>query len=329
MLDAMDHQILRALQCSARAPFARIADVLGVSEQTVSRRYGALRRGGVVRVLGRVPPTAYRRSEWIARIRCRPDRTVALADNLVRRPEVSFAHLASAGTEIICHVSAADDAVLLRELPKAQAVLTLDVDLLLHRFGSPFASQWTGYGHGLTADQIRALSDAGAAPVGPAVEPTEQDVPLLAALAEDGRADYARLVAVTGWSKGKLMRRMQLLESAGSLFYDVDVLPEKLGYPLHATLWLRLAPHALELVGEQLIEHEQIAFAGATSGAHNIMAVAVCRDSAHLYRYLTSKIAQITAIDGYEVSVRVRRLKQAGSVVTGGRLVPAAVYERR
>ena len=37
-LERTDRQILHALQIAPRAPFARIATVLGVSEQTVARR---------------------------------------------------------------------------------------------------------------------------------------------------------------------------------------------------------------------------------------------------------------------------------------------------
>jgi DNA-binding Lrp family transcriptional regulator len=40
MLDEVDHNIIHALRIDGRAPFSRIASVLGVSTQTVSRRYG-------------------------------------------------------------------------------------------------------------------------------------------------------------------------------------------------------------------------------------------------------------------------------------------------
>ena len=43
MLDQIDRQLIRALQLNPRAPFSRIADVMGVSEQTVARRYRRLR----------------------------------------------------------------------------------------------------------------------------------------------------------------------------------------------------------------------------------------------------------------------------------------------
>ena len=327
MPDAMDRQIIRALQCSARAPFARIAEAVGASEQTVARRYQALVRSGVVRVHGRVTPASYGQVEWVARIACRPDRVGALAEALVRRPEVSFARLASGGSEIICLLrsSASDsgDTVLLKELPRTSAVLNLHIDMILHGFGTGLSAEWNGYGGHLTAEQQALLTAGTEPPSGPYREITDEDRPLLAALAEDGRATHARLAAETGWSKGRVLRRLAALEESGTLAYDVDLLSEPLGHHLHATLWLRVPPHRLEAVGEEIARHDQIAFAGAISGPHNIMAIAICRDTDDLYRFLTRQIASIPDIVGYEVSIRVRGLKQAGSLITGGRLAPA------
>ncbi|MFD7134491.1 AsnC family transcriptional regulator [Streptomyces sp. NPDC059894] len=39
MLDDSDRGLIHALRIDGRAPFSAIADVLGVSAQTVSRRY--------------------------------------------------------------------------------------------------------------------------------------------------------------------------------------------------------------------------------------------------------------------------------------------------
>ncbi|MEV6825144.1 AsnC family transcriptional regulator [Amycolatopsis sp. NPDC051102] len=123
MFDLIDTQILHALQCSPRAAFRRVGQLIGVSEQTVARRYGAMRGDGVVRVLARSAPAAHRHDEWVARIRCRPDRVDAVADALARRPEVSFAHITSGGAEVMCLLRAGGAAggndVLLQQLPKS------------------------------------------------------------------------------------------------------------------------------------------------------------------------------------------------------------------
>ncbi|MEA5362503.1 AsnC family transcriptional regulator [Amycolatopsis sp., V23-08] len=323
MFDVVDTQVIHALQCSPRVTFRRVAELIGVSEQTVARRYQALRREGVLRVLGRTAPAAHRHDEWVARIRCRPDRVDAVADALVRRPDVSFAHITSGGAEVMCllRAGAGGNDVLLQQLPRSVSVLGVRIDLLLHRFGPPGTSDWTGYEGRLTPGQERELRAELPPVAGPPIETTGEDAALLALLAQDGRAAHVRLARETGSTKARVARRLAALETSGALYYDVDLLPERLGYHSHATIWIRVAPRHLEEVGEELARHDEVAVTLAVGGPDNLMAVVICRDPEGLYRYLTTRIAKIRAIDGYEVSVRVRPLKQADSLIAGGRLL--------
>lgn len=54
------------------------------------------------------------------------------------------------------------------------------------------------------------------------------------------------------------------------------------------------------------------------------MVIVVCRDAEAFYRYLTTRLAAVRGIDAYGVSIRVRRLKKAASVISHGRLVYSA-----
>ncbi|MEV0742043.1 Lrp/AsnC family transcriptional regulator [Streptomyces sp. NPDC050549] len=326
MIDDVDRKILHTLQCAPRLPFRHIAEVTDVSEQTAARRYHALRRSGVMRVVGLVNPAVHGKAQWVARIRSRPDRVGPLADSLAKRPDIAYANLASGGSEIICMirspVEAERDDILLRQLPRSASVLDVSIDLLLHSFGETGTSEWTAYGDGLTPEQVRQVTaDRPTAPTGPLRPPTDEDAPLLDALAEDGRTTHTRLAELTGWSNARVARRLETLETSGTLFYDVELLPERLGHTLNATLWLRVSPARLEETGEALARHPEVAFAGAISGHHNLMVSVICRDAEDFYRYLTTSVAAIDGIDAYEVSIRVRRLKQAASLIFHGRLV--------
>lgn len=182
MTDEVDGKILRALQCAPRASFRLIGEVAGVSEQTAARRFHALRRSGVMRVVGLVDPAVHGDARWIARIRCRPDRVGLLADALARRPDIAYAGLASGGSEIICVISAPvqvpRDDVLLRQLPRSASVLDVSIDLLIHPFGTSGRSDWTGHGGRLTPEQIQLLvGERPLTPTGPPVRLTEEDTP--------------------------------------------------------------------------------------------------------------------------------------------------------
>ncbi|QLL08947.1 Lrp/AsnC family transcriptional regulator [Mycobacterium vicinigordonae] len=327
MIDDLDAQILHTLQLAPRVSFRRIASVVGATEQTVARRYHRLRRDGVVRVVGLENRWIAGEASWVCRIRSAPDRIPQLAEALVRRPDVSHANVLAGWTELVCVIRAplgdSREDVLLQLLPRAASVIDISIDLMLHSFGDPARAPWAGYGSTLSAQQVAQIlqerTDTGGNDQ--RTLPTAEDRPILDALGEDGRTPLAKLAARAGWSVTKVGRRIAALEASGALRYDVDVLPERLGHQLSAMLWLTLAPKDLHRVGERIAAHAQIAFAGATSGSKNLMAVAICRDSQDLYRYLTEQLGQINEVSGYEVSIRTQRLKQHGSVVAHGRLV--------
>lgn len=146
---------------------------------------------------------------------------------------------------------------LLQRLPRTTSVINLDIDLILHTFGDAGTEPWTAYGHTLDSDQTaHILQRSATAPstVRPAA-PTAEDQPLFDALAADGRAPHSRLAQDTGWSTPRVARRLAALEAAGTLTYDLDVLPQRLGFDVNAMIWLTTAPSHLENVGQQMAAH--------------------------------------------------------------------------
>lgn len=330
MLDPMDSRILHAVQCAPRLSFRQMGEVVGVSEQTAARRFRALRRTGAMRVLGLVNPRVYGTAQWITRIRCRPGRVGPLVDALVRRPDVAYAHLASGGAEIFCVIRSPldvqHDDVLLNRLPGSTSVLDISIDLLIHSYGSPGSVEWTGYGENLDPELVRRLIAERPSPApGHPPPPARADAPLLDALAQDGRTTHTRLAEMTGWSLSRVARRLESLESSGTLVYDVELLPERLGHSVNATLWLRVAPAWLDRVGEEIARHQEVAFVAAVSGDHNLMVIVRAQTPEDLYRYLTTRVATILGVDSYGISLRARRLKQAVSLVSRGRLIHPAM----
>jgi DNA-binding Lrp family transcriptional regulator len=332
VIEELDGRILHSLQLAPRASFRRIADVVGTSEQTVARRYHRMHRDGLVRVIGVVDPRVYGDCQWMVRIRAEPDDLPRLADALVRRPDVTHANVLSGWTELACVIraplgEAADG--LLQRLPRTSKVLGLDIDLILHTFGGPAGTHWTAYGRTLDADQAAALLDGEPPATVPRPPvPNPSDAPLFDALADDGRASHARIAEQTGWSPPRVKRRIAALESSGTLIYDVDVLPDRLGFGVNAMLWLTVPPRHLAEAAHRITEHEEIASVAAVSGRHNLTAIAICRDVDHLYQYLSERLSTVDAVTGYDVNIRAKRLKQAASLVTHGRLVNAAPSSR-
>lgn len=325
-MELLDGHILHALQIAPRAPFRRIAEVIGAGEQTVARRYRVLRRDGVLRVIAVLNPRIYGESQWIVRVHAKPDNVPKLADALVRWPEVTHANVLSGGTELICVVRAPIGDTgdgLLHRLPRTSAVLDVRVDLVLNVFGPASGGHWTGHGHALSEDQIAALQPSPTALPGRPSTPSADDQLLLHALADDGRISDSALASLTGWSPARVKRRLAALQESDTLSYDLDVLPERLGFALNATIWMSAAPRHLTTVAEQIVAHDEVASVVAVSGSANLMAVVICRDVEHFYRYLAERLATVDHIQAYDVSIRSKRLKQVGSLIAHGRLIRA------
>src|SRR4051794_24615589 len=158
-LDRLDEQIIRALQLSPRAPFRRIAAALDVAEQTVARRYRALQRGGVLRVIAVIEPAALGESNWLVRIQTRPEATLDLGRALAQRRDIAWVSVSAGGSELVCavrsHSQEQRERLLVDRLPRSAAVLDLAASVILRHFvGS--GSGWLGPHHAPTAGPGRA-----------------------------------------------------------------------------------------------------------------------------------------------------------------------------
>jgi DNA-binding Lrp family transcriptional regulator len=319
ILDELDRGLVHALEVDGRAPFGRVAEVLGVSDQTVARRYRRLRTAGVLRVVGSVDATRLGHTSWAIRMRCAPDAAGPVAAALARRSDTFWVHVLSGGTEIACGttVRTAQErgALLLQRLPRTGRISSVTAHSLLHLFVGGHVS-WPGAAMALSREQVERLRpDPPPAPDEGPVVLDDGDRVLLAALSLDGRTGHAELAGVTGWSESTVRRRMDRLVGGGVLFYDVDIPPEALGYQVEARLWMSVRPAELASVGRALARHTEVSFAAATTGPTNLMAGVVCRDDPALYRYLTERIGALEGVERLETAPVIRTVKRAGTVL--------------
>lgn len=333
--DAVDRQIIHALQLDGRAAFSEIASVLEVSEQTVARRYRRLRSNGIVRVLGLVDPKRLGQTDWQVRVQCRPEATLRLAEALARRPDVSWVSVMAGGSEVVGVIRSQSeeqrDHLLLSQLPNSSQVLGLTAHATLHRFIGPLGDGWVGYDNALPTDKIRKLAYTVPAVVN-SVGIEESDRPMLDILVRDGRATYATLAQASGLSEGRAARRIEALRSSGTLYFDVDLASGLMGFTTSANLWLIVEPAHLAEAGRQISEHAEVPFTAAVTGSTNLLASVYCRDIDELYKYVTVKLAAVPGIRQVEVSPVLRRIKQAGALRNGLRLAdppPPSAGSRR
>ncbi|MDT0476580.1 Lrp/AsnC family transcriptional regulator [Streptomyces griseoviridis] len=312
-LDTLDLALIQALQFDGRAPFSRIGAVLGVSDQTVARRYRRLRSTAGLRVVGAIDESRLGLTTWILRLGCTPDAAEQLAAALARRPDTAYIDLVAGGTEVMCAMrprSRRDrDELLLGKLRRTPRVVSVAAHCLLHLFYGGALARLDKI-HALTAEQQAALRpapvEAGSRPV--TLDP--DDEALMALLRRDGRTPLGELRLATGQSESAVRRRLERLRSSGVLYFEAQHDHASLGQGIGAMLWLTVAPSALADVGEALASHWEVRFAAATTGPANLVASVGCADTGAFYRYLSRTVGALPGVRTVETALTLRTVKQ-------------------
>ncbi|MFC1419756.1 Lrp/AsnC family transcriptional regulator [Streptacidiphilus cavernicola] len=318
--DTVDRQLVHALQLDGRAPFSRIGEALGVSDQTVARHYARMRGEGALRVLGLTSPAALGETQWIIRVQCTPDAAASVAEALARRDDTSWVSLSSGGTEINCMTRAESgqngNSLLLQRLPRTPSVVAVTAYCVLHiYFGG--ALSLVNKTDTLTPEQAALLLPDPPPPMvteAVAVELDEADHRMLALLERDGRTGLAELADASGRSQSSVRRRMNELQAKGVLYFDVNFGRRIFGLDNAVLLWLSVSPGQLAETGRAIAEHPEVAFVCATTGPSNLHAVVICPDIPSLYTYLTTRIAALDAVRQLETTPVLRRVKAAASL---------------
>jgi DNA-binding Lrp family transcriptional regulator len=313
-LDLLDRRIIQALYIDPRAPFSRLSEVLGPSEQTIARRYRRLFDGHVVRVVGQLDSQRLGRSDWAVRIRCAPGSAPAVATRLAQHPDTAWVQLTSGGTEIFSTIRSRDPEqrtpLLLSQLSVGRQVVALEAYCLLHVF-SAGASPPPGSNDLCQEEMERLLSPARARTSAERSTVTLQDTdwPLVQALAEDGRAPYRQLARRTHWHESTVRRRVEELVASGVLSFDVDLANDAVGIHSPALLWMSVVPAKLADVGQALADRPEIPFVAATTGSTNLVAALVCEDDYSLYEFITGEMAALDGLTHIETAPVMRAVK--------------------
>jgi DNA-binding Lrp family transcriptional regulator len=317
-VDELDRQLAQCLGVDGRASFSAIAEVLGVSDQTVARRYRRLRSAGVLRVVGLRYPKSGGYANWFLRLRCVPGSGEAIALALARRDDTAWVQLLSGDTEVLCSLRGdGPDGTesLLARLPRSGRIVEVTAYSRLHMFtGGPDALGFIDVLPAARVEPLRVTVRAACHP-GSQAGPSDLDAALLAALAVDGRTAFADLAAATGWSETTVRRRVEQLRESGALYFDLELDMPTFGFRSAAWLWMWVPPSHLAEVGAALAKFPEVAYAVATTGPANLAACAVCRDAESLYEFLTLKVGPLPGIERVETSPVVRTVKQASPVM--------------
>jgi DNA-binding Lrp family transcriptional regulator len=304
-IDVLDQRIIQALYVDPRAPFSRLAEVIGSSEQTVSRRYRRLFDDRILRVVGQLDTQRVGQSDWAVRLRCAPGSAPIVAAKLAEHPDTSWVQLTSGGTEIFSLIRSRDGEqrtpTLLSQLSVGRHVVSLEAYCLLHIFGKGFSTPTVP--SDLSSGEVTLQPPRDGSPVGHSrTQLQDSDWQLLHALASDGRATYRQLATLTHWHESTVRRRVEELTASGVLFFDLDVADGAFGFRSQALLWMTVVPANLKDIGKTLAERPEFPFVAATTGSTNLVAALVCPNDRSIYDYLTNEMTGLEGLSHVETA---------------------------
>jgi DNA-binding Lrp family transcriptional regulator len=306
-IDLLDRRIIHALYIDPRAPFSRLAEVLGSSEQTIARRYRRLYDERILRVVGQLDSQRLGQSDWAVRIRCAPGSAATVAAKLAQHPDTSWIQLTSGGTEIFSLVHSREGGqqtpLLLSQLSIGRQVVDYEAYCLLHLFATGLtAPPWpSDLSPGEIAQLHSSTRDSPSVDLSKA-KVQDSDWQLVQALADDGRAPYRQLAARTHWHETTVRRRVEELIASGVLFFDLDLASDAFAIRSQALFWMSVAPRSLRDVGQVLASRSEFPFVAATSGSTNLVGALVCPEDRSLYEYLTDEMTTLEGLNHIETA---------------------------
>lgn len=251
LFDPLDKQLLTCVQQNPLASFGQWAQQLGVSANTVARRFQRMQSHNIVHVIGRTAPNFGGQHTWLVRFRAfpgvhgGPEQTVSIVPQLVDMLETRWVRVSRDRTEVFCGVVGNEQT--LGQVLAAAPDLRITTHQLLHLWGG------------------------GRSPARDVALDTE-DEHLLHLLAENGRFSNVALAKHLGVDAATVSRRRKRLEEAGILYYEAVVSPNAFssGHDVH--LWLNVAPGCVEALGQHLRSAPEVGFVAAITGSTAIVA---------------------------------------------------------
>ncbi|ABM07056.1 AsnC family transcriptional regulator [Arthrobacter sp. Rue61a] len=312
VFDALERQIVAALQQDPRCPWRKMAAVLGEAERTVARRGSLLLESGSVAVVGIRPRPAV----VLVEMRCMPGTVRAASNALAQRADTTFVYTTT-GTgdcvaEILTEPSRMGD-VLSDELPSTIGLRDSTSYPVLRYFRT--IRGWRP--EVLAPDKAEALrsdltKDSGI--LVPLQDLSRQDNELIDALCADGRASFEALGRRVGVSEATARRRSEWLLANNHIQLRAIVEPAAFGLGVEALLWIRASPQHVERVGRSLAELPTVRYAAAIAGDYQIVADVTVEDMSSLYRFITdSEWAQEAT--GVDVSILLDARKRGGRIM--------------
>ena len=144
----------------------------------------------------------------------------------------------------------------------------------------------------------------------PRVDDTDREI--LDCLREDARMHSSEIARRLGNMTARAVRnRLDRLIKEGFIAIKAAAVPNRLGYPISADIYVDVEPGMIEQVAQKLKNLDKIIYVAMTTGDTDISTSAVAVSMADLQEFTTNKLHTIPGVTRTKTYVLTRTLKQS------------------
>lgn len=303
-VDELDRRIIASLQADGRASWTEIADRVGSSLATVTRRGQQLIGRGVVAVgVSHAINTPDASDLFVLRIRCRAGRQMDVTRVLAERDDLRFLCLVTGANDLVAEIvipkADALHSRLVDEIQMIDGVESCRTDLVLHQY--KVSQHWL---QGVLARQERGDEAAAALHVCDPSHFDDTDRQILEVLKEDGRASFRAVAETIGVNESTVRRRLETMTERGCAVVLTLVSAPALGFEAEILLTVSVTPSRLDAVARRLADFVGVRYLAATLDC-SLMCELILPSTSDVFTFLTQELGTIDGVLGWEASLEL------------------------
>ncbi|PSL37183.1 DNA-binding Lrp family transcriptional regulator [Labedella gwakjiensis] len=312
-LTDLDKRIVVAMQRDGRASWRAIAEAVGGTVATVTRRGQQLLASGVVRVAAVPALGAYGAYDsFFIRITCRPGMQMAVAEQLIAQRDVRFCTVVTGNYDIMAELVVRGGAThfpqLIEDLQGIDGVAQWRSDLIMHVYKVSF-----DWGRQLYGERIEGEAEELEPEQAETCSPEhfdEADLEILAALREDGRETFQHVADRVGLNESSVRRRFERMRAARCVDILTLVPSAALGMGAETLMTVRVAPARLDAVARELARYPFVRYLAAMLDENALLCEVITPSVAELYRFITESLSHLDGVEGWSANMELLYLKR-------------------
>lgn len=318
--DALDLDIVDALQVNPRARWNSVAELVERSEVTVARRYARMQKEGLAwSGIALHPLVCY--GAYIE-IRCWNSRRDTLIQKLSQQPDVITIGTLTGDFNIFCIVIGVSLAGVVRRLESDIPEFKLAEQMrfsFFHRIsggvdwrqGVVNMDRWPDYLDVFAAKERVRRRNGGSLILPPASRHRQ----LFLALSSDARAPLGKIATEVGLTPTLVKKTVDELMQNSQIIFRCDVARPYFDYPVSLALSLKVPPGEQELLAQAIGAWAGTRFCASVASTANLVVIAGLRDLVEGERFVTEIVKLGSSVEVSSRALITRTFKVYGRLL--------------